>query len=892
VQVVTPGTSAWLDVRVKNNTMSTMSGADVTLSSKSEFVTSQNTSRLVGNLTAGYYKTLNGAQSAEAGQTPLFYGGTGGTFSFSVQPGCPMGTVLPLTITFNNSGAEWTDTIEVTATAAAPRGLTVTAAGDTALAVSWDAVSGAAAYEVRYNIEDNRGAALSVSAAGTSAMLSGLAANTTYYVWVRAKLGDIAGAFASASGKTLVAAPSALAVSAAGVGELLVTWPAAEGATGYDLLYSAANNAAAAAVIPDAASPHTISGLDNGASYYVWVRPKTGATQGQLSAAVSGTTVLPAPALFSLAAGGPGKITALWSVVLNADGYDLYYSAAGAGDSVKVNSVTSPHTLSALADGTIYAVQVQARRGAVLSTYSEAREAITRPAAPLISVISADAFGALTVTWGAVTGAASYDLYYHTANNSGAATLVNGAASPHTLTGLANGTLYYAWVRARNAGGESALSAAASGVTLTLSAPVITSVTAGSVGQLTVSWAAVTGATAYDLYYSTTNDASGAVKKTEVSRPYTLTGLANITTYSIWLKAKNSGGESEFSAVASAMTTLPAPTITSLTSGNAGELIAAWGSVSGATGYDLYYRTTNNVSGAAKVSDVTSPHTLTGLSNGTTYYVWVKTKYAGGESGYSTATNKITKPAAPIGITAEAQSPYRILLGWSAVTGAVSYKVYRADSVDGTYTAVVTGITDTSYNDTGLTGETTYHYKVSAVNAGGEGALSTSVSETTLELYQIGDTGPAGGLIFYVNDNGFSSNGVTCHYLEAAPEDLEGNYEWGGADTVCQTDRSSTIGSGAKFTAALTASDHDHPHPAAQACVDYSCGGYDDWFLPGGGELSQMYTNLKQQGLGGFSGLYWSSVEYNNINAFLLNNGNIFVGHKSYAGLVRPVRAF
>jgi hypothetical protein len=38
--------------------------------------------------------------------------------------------------------------------------------------------------------------------------------------------------------------------------------------------------------------------------------------------------------------------------------------------------------------------------------------------------------------------------------------------------------------------------------------------------------------------------------------------------------------------------------------------------------------------------------------------------------------------------------------------------------------------------------------------------------------YMVGDTGPGGGLIFYAESAGFTSNSVTCHYLEAAPADV------------------------------------------------------------------------------------------------------------------------
>ncbi|MDR1787161.1 MAG: fibronectin type III domain-containing protein [Treponema sp.] len=641
---VTPGASAYLDIRIKNNTTTTISSAQVTLSSESEYITiGQNTILSVGNLSGGYYKTLNSTQSTNA-NIVFFYGGSlYGTFTFSASAGCPMGTVLPLTLTFNNGGALWTDTIEVTTTAPAPANVQAAPLSNTSLAVSWDAIAGAEKYEVRYSTGSSPDTAQSVEAAAINATLSGLAANTTYSVWVRALHGAITGAFASASGKTRVNAPTAIEVTPAGVGGLMVTWTEVDGATGYDL-------------------------------------------------------------------------------------------------------------------------------------------------------------------------------YYSTTNDSTAATKESDVTIPHVIADLNIGTLYYVWLKAKNALGESPLSASASGVP----AP-----------------AAPTGVNAVTL-----SDESIQV---------------------------------------------------------------SWDSTDGAAAYDLYYHTANISSAAVRLSVVTSPHTLTGLSNGTTYYVWVKAWHDTVVTDYSTVVNTITKPGAPDGLTAAAQSLSSILvLNWNAVTGADTYTVYRADSVDGPYTTPITsGITETSYTDTGLTKETTYYYKVSAVNAEGEGALSAAVSQTTL-AYQIGDTGPAGGWIFYADTTGFVSDSITCHYLEAAPADLATAYQWGGYGTLCGG-TGTDIGTGATNTAALVTHNHGTPqlgsglHLAAQACADYEYGGYDDWFLPSKDEINQMNINLKQQGAGNFTNIwpiYASSSESNRSYAWCLNSdgssNDLILSYimKDIPGQVRPVRAF
>jgi len=95
-----------------------------------------------------------------------------------------------------------------------------------------------------------------------------------------------------------------------------------------------------------------------------------------------------------------------------------------------------------------------------------------------------------------------------------------------------------------------------------LSSPTNLTATAGD-AQVTISWDNVSGATSYDIYWSTS---SGVTKGTgtkisEVSSPYTHTGLTNDTTYYYVVTAENSSVESdesdEVSTTPSAVVKLP-----------------------------------------------------------------------------------------------------------------------------------------------------------------------------------------------------------------------------------------------------------------------------------------------------------------------------------------------
>jgi hypothetical protein len=102
-------------------------------------------------------------------------------------------------------------------------------------------------------------------------------------------------------------------------------------------------------------------------------------------------------------------------------------------------------------------------------------------------------------------------------------------------------------------------------------------------------------------------------------------------------------------------------------------------------------------------------------------------------------TLHISPFSAPSDLTATAVSVSQIDLNWSAVSAAVSYKVYR-NSV------LIASPAANSYSDIGLTSATTYSYAVSGVDVNGtESSLSDFVSATTLPGGEEEEGGGGGG---------------------------------------------------------------------------------------------------------------------------------------------------
>jgi curli biogenesis system outer membrane secretion channel CsgG len=169
-------------------------------------------------------------------------------------------------------------------------------------------------------------------------------------------------------------------------------------------------------------------------------------------------------------------------------------------------------------------------------------------------------------------------------------------------------------------------------------------------------------------------------------------------------------------------------------------------------------------------------------------------------------------------------------------------------------------------------------------------ARNTPSAATPATIYKVGDTGPAGGIVFY---DKFSSSGG-WRYLEVAPVETEQQFPWGYSS---HDGTSHALGDGKKNTQFIVEELRKNKvGGAAQYCDDLEYGGYADWFLPSRDELDLIYRTLKERGLGGFgSDWYWSSsggVGYDYEYAQKFSNGQQDTSNRNNTYAVRAVRQF
>ncbi|MCL4557423.1 MAG: fibronectin type III domain-containing protein [Deltaproteobacteria bacterium] len=259
-----------------------------------------------------------------------------------------------------------------------------------------------------------------------------------------------------------------------------------------------------------------------------------------------------------------------------------------------------------------------------------------------------------------------------------------------------------------------------------------------------INWNTVSGATSYNIYWSTTSGVTTAngTKISGVTNPYIHTGRVNGTTYYYIVTAVNSYGESVasnqvFAAPSISGTPPAAPIGVTATPGN-GQVTISWNTVIGVASYNVY-DSTNSGGPYIKVSSATSTnHTISGLNNGTMYYFVVTAVNSYGESGnstevFATPTSGGTGiPAAPTGVTVEYITSFNFLfVSWNSVVGASTYNIYFSTTAGTEKTSgiPITGISRTSYSGTqSLTNGLIYYFVVTAVNSYGESAPSSEVS--------------------------------------------------------------------------------------------------------------------------------------------------------------------
>jgi len=264
--------------------------------------------------------------------------------------------------------------------------------------------------------------------------------------------------------------------------------------------------------------------------------------------------------------------------------------------------------------------------------------------------------------------------------------------------------------------------------------------------RVVLAWTPVAGATGYKVFRAAASGAYAFASPlaSGIATPsFTDATAVNGTTYFYVVEATNASGDSVPSNEASAMPNgnPSAPTNLVATAGNA-QVSLTWAASSGALTYKVFRAQVSNgyVFSSPLASGLPTAGYLDSTAvNGTTYFYVVEATTAAGDSGPSNEASAAPNgaPAAPVLQSAVAGDGF-VSLSWTAVPGAISYKLFRS-TTSGIYPAapLASGLPGTGFSDATVANGTSYFYVVKATNAGGDSPASNERSAMP--------TGPTGG---------------------------------------------------------------------------------------------------------------------------------------------------
>ena len=556
-------------------------------------------------------------------------------------------------VTANKDGLASSAQVLVTVDQASPptpTGLAASSPSSTSLTFSWSSGGGTTA-SYRYAYQSGGSAPADCSSGttgsteGTSVVLNNLSPATQYTMIVCAinadTSPDLSSASVSATGTTLVTAPTSFTIIDATNGdtESIVSWNNSPGATTYTLKYGTSPGNYTFTVSANAVSPTTITGLSNGTTYYFMVVAVNPGGNRNATAEKSATpAAVPPPVPTGFAAvtnsSNPTSVIDLSWTDMGGDtgGYKIAYKSGAVAptncdeDTTATSATnTTSKTISGLQAATQYTFIICNIN--TVSGHSAASSGVsvyTKPSSPTSLGSTVTSSTELTLDWDDMPNDTDgYKISYLAGNTAPANCTVGTTSSSgtdsKTLTGLDPSTQYSFAVCTSNTLAGQSLPAVLSVRTKPSSTSGL-NVTTVSTTELNLTW---TNATDDDNGYKIAYQ-SGASAPASCTSGSTTTASTNVTTKSITgltpgtqysftiCTSSSTSGDSLPAAAVSKYTKPNAPTI-SVAVDSSSQITLSWSAVTGDTGgYKIAYK-----SGATAPANCDADTTTTAVSGAT-----------------------------------------------------------------------------------------------------------------------------------------------------------------------------------------------------------------------------------------------------------------------------------
>ncbi len=553
---------------------------------------------------------------------------------------------------------------------------------------------------------------------------------------------------------TVPAVPTALADSTISATAVLLTWvDNANNETGYEIescANSGCTNFTPIDTVAADAESIVIDGLVGTAAFQFRVRAfNANGSSGYSNVVLARSDVPPAPSDLAGETLSSTQVGLSW--VDNAENETAYIiercDGTGCGTFVVIDSLPADVTVyvnnSILID-TTYVYRVRASNIVGPSPYTaEVAVSTYRPATPTDLVATPISATRVDLTW---TDVAVNDTAIVVERCTGAScttfadidTLPPDATSYSDLTVTVNLTYNYR-LRAENAAGASAPTAAAEVGTFIPSDPSGLTATVNSATQITLDW--VDNSDTEDDFRidRCVGDPCGEYTQLAVVPENTITyqdatvSLGNAYGYRVVARA--GGGNSAPSNVATAHT-FPAGAVSVVTGSplSATTLQLTWSAADFASNYQIATVSGSDTTLFATVSSAVTDTVLT-VTTGVVYNFAVRATNAAGAGAYAGTFVAMTPPPAPVDLSAFPLTTNQVTLAWTDTsTRETGFQVRRAFFSAGTFGAYETvaslGADVTSHVDPVPTPTGRYKYCVWALNQVGIGACSNEVDLT------------------------------------------------------------------------------------------------------------------------------------------------------------------
>ena len=338
---------------------------------------------------------------------------------------------------------------------------------------------------------------------------------------------------------------------------------------------------------------------------------------------------------------------------------------------------------------------------------NDAPEAAAAPAAPVIKL--SNTVNGLTAAWAQVENAKGYRVFCKAATDEEWSEF-DTADTGFVIPDAESGVLYYVKVMSLGADGAEGEFSKVKSMTC-VSRAVITGLSYNGSSN-TLAWDIVGGANKYQIAKKKTGDTSYTYYTT-TSTSFEDDDVLTAYTYYYQVRAmyatENNG--TAYGAWSAKKSTVTLTRTNISLSNKSNGIRAQWNAVNGASGYDVFFRSSPDAEwSSAHTSNTYYP--LFDVESGTLYYFQVR-PFAGKLGGAYSKVKSMTFIARP-SVTLS-NIPDGVKVSWDSVNGANRFQIAKKKKGDTSYSYFYTE--DTSFVDSEVAGNTNYLYQVRAMYA-------------------------------------------------------------------------------------------------------------------------------------------------------------------------------